>query len=663
MPESQGLGRNSEGTYNGEKQNSPVSQLFRGVTFKGDTYKGTLIFGNVKGEQEIKAVGSIEGGAPIALRQDAVLGLNFGAQLSTGYAINQLLSRAPAGKKSVIFRRGPFVQQLKTEEFRLPRGSFVIGDDQLSGCGNFTYQDTIDQSGWNIKAKVKIGDVQLDEQTISFSFDKTFTVPTEHIDKFKGKTEETLPEFSIEFNNKQFALNKENLQDYRDVRHEVLTVLVEEENRDSFLLGKNFLKDYCIALRAKDDALTKFEVGLAPFEKLNSDQKWSSYDKGKSSKHEYSGETPLLDLKFKKDVPDESASKAILTLAETQTFALETGCAAKDTCTKYQHDNVYDPKKYSGVDDNTPFEVKYKDSTLKGKTYNTTFIAGNFEGMLHVSTVSEITGDPVDLSADAVLGLAFTETSTFAMTTFLNKAPSDKKNIIVRRGPFVQKLKDQEIKEAKGTIFIGEYTKGVAGCGDFVWRDTISKEGWTIKADVKIEGMDTLKDQKIAFSFDELFTVPEAQFALFKDKLESELPDITIIFDDADKFVLSKQNLKSFDDDKHEKLSLLVRGETRDSFLLGRNFLSDFCIAFSADNKLSTFQIGLAPITRLDSDSKWIKYDDGKGEDDGNGEDGGKGGKDKDKDKDGKGAFTASSSLALQVFCALATAFIARLAQ
>uniref|UniRef100_A0A1I7S5C1 Peptidase A1 domain-containing protein n=1 Tax=Bursaphelenchus xylophilus TaxID=6326 RepID=A0A1I7S5C1_BURXY len=499
----------------------------------------------------------------------------------------------------------------RTQEIKAARGVFEIGETTLEGCGEFVFTDTIDNEGWTIEASVKIGTETIPNAKIAFSFDETFTVPTAQFDKFKDKTDATLPEFSIEFKNKAFALKKENLQDYRDEKHEVLTVLVKPENRDSFLLGKNFLTDYCIALKAKDDAVTKFEVGLAPIVSLGTDPQWENYvddrdgKNGNGVKHTYQGETPIINLQYKNTGTSIPISKGLLTLEESFTFVLAKACQAKDSCTTYQHNNVFDTS--TGTDRKKPVSIPYKGSTLTGSTYQGLLVAGNINGNEDFDVITGVTGSAVDLEQDAVLGLSFGDSLStgFPINKFLSNAPNGKKSIIFRRGPFRQQLKYKEFKSPSGSFVIGENT--LEGCGPFIYRDTIDKAGWSIKATVKI-GEVQLDEQTISFSFDKLFTVPTRVFGQFEDKTDETLPDVTIEFE-GQTFELNAENLQDYRDEKHKVLTLLVEHEDREGFLLGKNFLRDYCIALRAkDDALTGFQVGLAPFLRRRSDPEWESY-------------------------------------------------------
>uniref|UniRef100_A0A1I7S5B9 Peptidase A1 domain-containing protein n=1 Tax=Bursaphelenchus xylophilus TaxID=6326 RepID=A0A1I7S5B9_BURXY len=171
------------------------------------------------------------------------------------------------------------------------------------------------------------------------------------------------------------------------------------------------------------------------------------------------------------------------------------------------------------------------------------------------------------------------------------------------------------------------------------------------------------KTKTISFSFDKLITVPTTIYdAKFKDKGEADLPEISINFGGDNNFTIGKLNLQNYGDDKHEKLEVLVKdGAPEDEIILGKNFLSDYCIGLKSNDEQNKFEIWLAPITEKGNDPQWEEYDDGNGGGgQGGGGGGGKGGK---GDEKGKGAFTASCSVLLNVLSASILAFFARLAQ
>ncbi|CAD5225503.1 unnamed protein product [Bursaphelenchus xylophilus] len=192
--------------------------------------------------------------------------------------------------KELTFRRGPFTQFLQKQRRYYAHGEISTNGDKLGGCGTFVYQDTIDDK-WKIRADVKIGEKSYPNRKITFNLGYFIAIPKQiqavHYNDIKDP--EKIPSLSITFQNTEFKIPPKNFVQYFDHEHKELTVytIPQADGIEDFELGENFLSDFCISLKT-NEAIDKFELGLAPSEPLDSDSKWIDYpgdddDKGKAS--------------------------------------------------------------------------------------------------------------------------------------------------------------------------------------------------------------------------------------------------------------------------------------------------------------------------------------------------------------------------------------------
>ncbi|CAD5235742.1 unnamed protein product [Bursaphelenchus xylophilus] len=207
-------------------------------------------------------------GGPASLAQDGVLALNFERFPKYSGSFRRLLELVT--NKVIIFRRGAFKQQLSDKRITETKGVFSLGEQKISGCGDFTYRYTDKNAGWSIKADITIGGKLYSGQQISFSVDQPSKFPAAIFEQFKDKDEADLPEAVFEIEGSKFTLNRQNLVQYKAGK---MSLDVETNSRPTIVLGRNFLKDFCIALRTNGD-LASPEIGLAPIIKLKDDPEW-----------------------------------------------------------------------------------------------------------------------------------------------------------------------------------------------------------------------------------------------------------------------------------------------------------------------------------------------------------------------------------------------------
>uniref|UniRef100_A0A1I7S5C0 Secreted protein n=1 Tax=Bursaphelenchus xylophilus TaxID=6326 RepID=A0A1I7S5C0_BURXY len=97
---------------NKDKKSRTISIDYLNYKLKCGLYTARLIFGNYNSDSApIYAVESVENNK-LDLPQDALVGLEFGDSLDKGFAISSFMENAGNGKKVMIFRTGPFIQQL-----------------------------------------------------------------------------------------------------------------------------------------------------------------------------------------------------------------------------------------------------------------------------------------------------------------------------------------------------------------------------------------------------------------------------------------------------------------------------------------------------------------------------------------------------------------------
>ncbi|CAD5226046.1 unnamed protein product [Bursaphelenchus xylophilus] len=200
--------------------------------------------------------------------------------------------------------------------------------------------------------------------------------------------------------------------------------------------------------------------------------------------------------------------------------------------------------------------------------------------------------------------------------------------MIFRRGPFSHYLRERYIPDdqIKGRYSTGE--ERMAGCGEFKYFPTKLGLGWTLGGKVQI-GTETYSNYNVILELGEAMRVPEDLYNKhFKHvKRQQDIPQFSFHPDPKTKLQISTELLSQYYE--KSKFELDIKPISANQIILGRNFLSQYCVGLKADEQMENMEIGIAQINEIEDDAKYKKREE---ENNGDNDDEGK---DKEKESDG----------------------------
>ncbi|CAD5225601.1 unnamed protein product [Bursaphelenchus xylophilus] len=347
-----------------------------------------------------------------------------------------------------------------------------------------------------------------------------------------------------------------------------------------------------------------------------------SINLGAAKRFEYDGNYPYINSWFTAVNPIKFF-KTKLEIECSYSFYLGKECAAN--CTASPISPTYDNDIYNAVHTKNISSREYKIHTCTGDQYQG-YLGTDLtspDGNATFETITKAYGR-LPLDAPGVLGL---NGNRDLMMRKIFSEMGRTKQIIFRRGPFVQYLPTSVRLNPKGVFSTGAET--LDGCGNFTYFPTIRNRGWRIKAGIKLAD-EVFHNRTVEFSLDSLTTIPiEVYKKYFRNaQFLGDLPNLALITGNGE-FPINSTNFAQYKNKYRDVLSAYARSQLfeRSTFVLGDNFLSDYCIALRAtDAEISEFEIGLASAIEIERDPKWEKNIPPARDDEGGSGDGGKGG-------------------------------------
>ncbi|CAD5225489.1 unnamed protein product [Bursaphelenchus xylophilus] len=348
-----------------------------------------------------------------------------------------------------------------------------------------------------------------------------------------------------------------------------------------------------------------------------------SLNLGAAKRFEYDGNYPYIDSWFTAVNPIKFF-KIKLEIEYVFSFYFGKECAAN--CTNSPISPTYDNDIYNAVRTKNA-SIVYKYQAYTGDQYQG-YLETDLtspDGNATFDVITKAYG-PAPLDAPGVLGLFVAGNRDFTMRKIFSEMGRTKQ-IIFRRGPFVQYLPTSVRVNPKGVFSTG--AESLDGCGSFTYFPTIRNQGWKIKAGIKLAD-EVFDNRTVEFSLDSLTTVPKEVYKkYFKNvKVVDDLPNLALITGNGE-FPINSTNFAQYKNKYRDELSAYAQSQKFEisNFILGDNFLSDYCIALRATNaEISEFEIGLASATEIERDPKWEKNIPPGRDDEGGDGDGGKGG-------------------------------------
>ncbi|CAD5218815.1 unnamed protein product [Bursaphelenchus okinawaensis] len=573
--------------YGAEKLNSGFSVKLADNTLKGNNYKG-FIASSIFDKKEDEILPVVESAdKEYYSTTHGLFGLDF-EEVSDNVILKRIFDSQLV--KKIIIRRGAYQQVLKDKEVKPNgiHGHILAGADAMEGCGTFSYHDAEQGQGLTLKGVVKIGNNTLESKNIKFDLDGPLRIPQDVFDKNYQSivTESAVPQVTVTIGAKEYVTKPEYFVNYEDEYREVLKLSVSGgAEQDVIVLGREFLRDRCISIFLNSDE-KGVQIGFADIVNLKSDV---DYVESPAPTRTPTTEAPEGTTKAVGEVVVNVLAMIVMVVLFSIKYGFDSSNLAK-------------------------LQLVYNNNVLYCQQYRGTVGSSLFPSESNsVINVVEKAETNFHLEHSGVFGLSFI--GDYKKNDILRRTLTSynvKKNLIIRRGPYPQVLKNKEVQSfyVHGRIVLTEdESSDQIHCTDFAYFLS-SVIGLAWKNEIEIDSKSYEKFVKFS---------PERKTLVSQDiydnhysniRHEEDIPDLKVQLrlkpndNHVSKlFTVPKQNFVQY---QRGELAVPVHPSVdgMDSLFLGQEFFRNQCVSLrvNSDDKL---EIGFADTTPLPDDAKF----------------------------------------------------------